>query len=47
MMMFGSDALACGALCDRKRRSRLSEVTATTVPAGHHKLYEADLAPLK
>lgn len=34
MMMFGSDASKCAARF--RNRSRLSEVTATTVPAGHH-----------
>lgn len=35
MMMFGSDASTCAARS--MGRSRLNEVTTTTVPAGHHR----------
>jgi hypothetical protein len=36
MMMSGSDASSCAAECGQAAASRLTEVVATTVPAGHH-----------
>jgi hypothetical protein len=35
MMMSGAGASTCTAECGRAATSRLTEVTATTVPAGH------------
>ncbi len=37
MMMSGSDASTCWAECGRAAASRLNEVVATTVPAGHRR----------
>jgi len=34
-MMSGSGASTCSAECERAATSRLTEVTTTTVPAGH------------
>jgi hypothetical protein len=42
MMMSGSDASTCPAECGRTATSRLNEVVATTVPAGHRRPGEPD-----
>jgi hypothetical protein len=39
-MMSGSDASTCPAECGRAAASRLNEVVATTIPAGHRQLGE-------
>lgn len=42
MMMSGSDASTCSAECGQAAASRLTEVVATTVPAGHRRLGRAE-----
>jgi hypothetical protein len=42
MMMSGSDASTCPAACGRAAASRLTEVVATTVPAGHRRLVRTE-----
>jgi hypothetical protein len=37
MLMSGSDASTCAAECGQAAASRLNEVVAITVPAGHHR----------
>ena len=42
MMMSGSDASTCSAECGQAAASRLTEVVATAVPAGHRRLGRAE-----
>ena len=47
MMMSGSDASTCPAECGQAATSRLTEVVATTVPAGHRRLGRTEPGTLK